>query len=253
MFDDEFTDQWAQIVALRDGTSVDLVPTSSLPAGNGVAAAPRGALATYTLDAGEFIQWQDSGEMSGSTLLASQPIAFYGGESPLLRDSSQPECENGASDNAHQQIPPIRALGSEYVGAPFRSRIAIPESVPYRFVGLVDGTTLSYDPPQPSAPVSLDEGAVADFEAISGGEFTLNGMRNRDLQPHFFPTPAPTATKRRRRSAWVSRRLRLLRAHGQLRKVPGTHRYLVTKTGRRVLTAVLTALRTTVRQLTPAA
>jgi hypothetical protein len=91
------------------------------------------------------------------------------------------------------------------------------------------------------------------LEAISGGEFTLNGMRNRDLQPHFFPTPAPTATKRRRRSAWVSRRLRLLRAHGQLRKVPGTHRYLVTKTGRRVLTAVLTALRTTVRQLTPAA
>lgn len=91
------------------------------------------------------------------------------------------------------------------------------------------------------------------LETISRGEFTVNGVRNRDLQAIFFPMPAPVPREARRRSAWVSRRLRLLRAHGLLRKVPGTHRYHVTKTGRRVLTATLTALRATVRQLTVAA
>lgn len=91
------------------------------------------------------------------------------------------------------------------------------------------------------------------LETISRGEYTLNGLRNRDLQQVFFSTPAATPREARRRSAWVSRRLRLLRAHGLLRKVSGTHRYLVTTSGRRVLTAILTALRSTVRQLTAAA
>ncbi len=91
------------------------------------------------------------------------------------------------------------------------------------------------------------------LEAVSRGEFTLNGVRNRDLQRVFFPEPAPTPADARRRSAWVSRRLRLLRAHGLLRKIAGTHRYHVTKAGRTMTTAILTALRSTVRQLTPAA
>jgi hypothetical protein len=91
------------------------------------------------------------------------------------------------------------------------------------------------------------------LETISRGEFTVNGVRNRDLQAVFFPTPAATRREARRRSAWVSRRLRLLRAHGLLRKVSHTHRYHITTTGRRVLTAILTALRATVRQLTAAA
>ena len=88
---------------------------------------------------------------------------------------------------------------------------------------------------------------------VSRGEFTLNGFRNRDLQAEFFD-PAPTDQReRRRRSAWVTRRLRLLRAHGLIRKISGTHRYQLTSSGRRAITAILTALRATVRQLTPAA
>ena len=88
---------------------------------------------------------------------------------------------------------------------------------------------------------------------MSRGEFTLNGFRNRDLQGIFFPYPAKTVKEARQRSAWVSRQLRLLRAHSLIRKVTGTHRYLVTPAGRPVITAVLTALGATVRQLTPVA
>jgi hypothetical protein len=175
------TEPWAQIVALEDGTSVEIVPSSALPAGGGVAAAPAGALATFELGAGEVIQWQPTLDWSGSALLASRPIAFYGGQSSFLRDSSQPECQNGASDNAHQQITPISALGSEYVAAPYHSRITIPESIPYRLVGIVNGTRLSYDPPQPAAPDVLSEGTVRDFESIDA--FTV---RSQDREHPFY-------------------------------------------------------------------
>jgi hypothetical protein len=91
------------------------------------------------------------------------------------------------------------------------------------------------------------------IQAISRGEFTINGVRNRDLQRLCFAEPAATPVEARRRSAWVSRKLRLLRAHGLLSKVTGTHRYQLTKAGRIATTAILTALRSSVRQLTAAA
>jgi hypothetical protein len=54
----------------------------------------------------------------------------------------------------------------------------------------------------------------------------------------------------RRRSTGVSRKLRLLRAHDVIRKVPHSHRYHVTPAGRTAITTVLMALQMTVRQLT---
>ncbi len=89
--------------------------------------------------------------------------------------------------------------------------------------------------------------------AISRGEFTLNGLRNRDLQRLLFEVPASAPQQARQRSAKVSRLLRLLRAHGLLNKVPRTHRYQVTAPGRKALTAILAARHATIAQLTKAA
>src|SRR5712691_6742300 len=91
------------------------------------------------------------------------------------------------------------------------------------------------------------------LQAISRGEFTLNGVRNRDLQRLCFAQPPTTPQDAHRRSAWASRKLRLLRAHGLIYKVSGTHCYHLTKAGRIATTAILTALRSSVRQLTQAA
>jgi hypothetical protein len=88
------------------------------------------------------------------------------------------------------------------------------------------------------------------IQAISRGEFTLNGLRNRDLQRLCFALPPATPAEARRRSAWVSRKLRLLRAHGLIYKITATHRYQLTKAGRIATTAILTALRSSIRQLT---
>ena len=91
------------------------------------------------------------------------------------------------------------------------------------------------------------------LETICRGEFVLNGFRNRDLQKFFFAEAAHDLREARRRSAWVSRKLRLLRAHGITRKVSGTYRYQLTETGRKAVAALLTALRSTVRELIPEA
>ena len=91
------------------------------------------------------------------------------------------------------------------------------------------------------------------LEAVSRGEFALNGFRNRDLRGIFFPRATASPEKARRRPASVSRKLRLLRAHGLITKITGAHRYQLSAAGRKAITAILTALQSTVRQLTPTA
>ena len=89
--------------------------------------------------------------------------------------------------------------------------------------------------------------------AIARGEFTVTGFRNRDLQHLLFSSPPRTHQEARRRSAWITRQLRLLRAHGLITKIAGTHRYQLTDSGRKITSAVLTALHATVQQLMPTA
>ncbi len=89
--------------------------------------------------------------------------------------------------------------------------------------------------------------------AVTRSEFVISGFRNRDLQTFFFSSPPKTEQEAHRRSAWMTRKLRLLRAHGLITKIAGTHRYQLTPSARKVNVAVLTALRCTVRQLTPLA
>jgi len=91
------------------------------------------------------------------------------------------------------------------------------------------------------------------LNAVSCGQFTLNGFRNRDLRALFFPRDANSLEQVRCRSAWVSRKLRRLRAHSLITKITGTHRYQLTTAGRKAVTAILSALRSTVSQLTPVA
>ena len=89
------------------------------------------------------------------------------------------------------------------------------------------------------------------LSAINHGEFTINGFRNRHLQALFFAKGTNDKHETRRRSAWISRKLRLLRAHALITKIHGTHRYQLTSIGRKIIVAILAALRSTVAQLTP--
>jgi len=86
------------------------------------------------------------------------------------------------------------------------------------------------------------------LQAVNRGEFAINGFRNRDLRALLYSVQAD-ATERRRQSAAVTRKLRLLRAHGLIQKIGGTHCYRLTAQGRRTVTAVLCAREASVQLL----
>jgi hypothetical protein len=100
---------------------------------------------------------------------------------------------------------------------------------------------------------ALNPHAPADaalLSAISRGEFTLNGFRNRDLRTLLFNKALASKSERHRQAAAVSRKLPLLRAHHLIRKVPCTHRYLLTKAGRIAVTALIAARIANTHELT---
>lgn len=91
------------------------------------------------------------------------------------------------------------------------------------------------------------------FRAVTRGEFNVNGFRNRDLQALLYDHPVESPEEQRRRSSKVTRLLRMLRAHGLIKKVAHTHRYILTAKGRQILPAILAVDRVPLAQLEPAA
>jgi hypothetical protein len=86
-------------------------------------------------------------------------------------------------------------------------------------------------------PLSAEDAVL--LTAVNDPKHTVSGLRNRDLVAMLYTQPARTKQEQRRRSARVTRLLRLLRAHGILQKVPKTHRYQVTAAARKTLTALV--------------
>jgi hypothetical protein len=96
-------------------------------------------------------------------------------------------------------------------------------------------------------PLAAQDAAL--LQAVSRHEFLINGLRNRDLRRLLYGAGPAPAAEQRRQSAAVTRQLRLLRGHGLIHKVPKTHRYMVSETGRQAITALLAARNATVEQL----
>jgi hypothetical protein len=88
-------------------------------------------------------------------------------------------------------------------------------------------------------PLAGDDARL--LEAVNRGEFHVNGFRNRDLRPLLYGDREVTREERRRQSSCVSRKLRMLRAHGLIHKVSKTHRYVLTTKGTQAVNALLAA------------
>ncbi|MEO7094351.1 MAG: IgGFc-binding protein, partial [Polyangiales bacterium] len=146
------------IVAWKDDTTVTLLPNALIKAGGGIPAVAAGEPLTVHLDQGEVLQITQDWELTGSPIEADKPIGLFAGHPCLSVPAGVNYC-----DHAEQQIPPIRALGSEYLAVMHRPRNAGAENPPWRIVGAVDGTVLTYDPPVPGAPRSVDQGQVLLF------------------------------------------------------------------------------------------
>jgi hypothetical protein len=167
-----------EIAARDDATHVTIRPTVAIVGGTGVPAAPANSNASYTLAKGQVLQLTQNAELNGSVITSDAPVGLWGGHTCMNVPNPMVAC-----DAAHQQIPPVQAMGNRYAAVRYRNRYPnIEESPPWRLVGGVDGTTLTYKPSQPAgAPSTLAEGQTAMFN--SPGQFTVE---SQDMDHPFY-------------------------------------------------------------------
>ena len=79
------------------------------------------------------------------------------------------------------------------------------------------------------------------LQIVSDPKWSLSGLRNRDILTRLYPEPANDAREQKRRTARVTRLIRLLRGHGVLEKIPHTHRYQINQEKRPNVQAILLA------------
>jgi hypothetical protein len=149
------------ILAREDNTEVTILPKVPIIGGGGVPAGGPNASQTVTLQKGQYVQYTQNEELSGSPVQSNKPVAMFGAASCMNIPVTEDACDTG-----HQQIPPIAALGHAYVGANHRHRTAAPETEPWRIMGAVNGTTLTWVPaPPPGAPSTIESGQMLEFAA----------------------------------------------------------------------------------------
>lgn len=86
---------------------------------------------------------------------------------------------------------------------------------------------------------------------LAKGEHSLCGFRNKHLREHLFAeSKSADESKRRKFSARTSRRIKLLRVHGLVKKVAGENRYMLTAKGREFASALIAASGVAVKELT---
>ena len=160
-----------ELVGQVDGTTVTIRPSAAITGGAGVAAAAQNVPTTYSLSKGQILQFTQDAELNGSPITSDQPIGVWGGATCLNIDVGIQAC-----DSAHQEIPPVKATGYRYAAVRYRNRFTgQEETVPWRMIGGVDGTTLTYSPSQPpGAPSTLSLGQVAEFD--TNGPFLVQSQ-----------------------------------------------------------------------------
>lgn len=167
------------LVAAENGTQITILPKKAIAGGTGVAAAAANAPKTYTINKGEQLVFMQTQLLDGSPIQSNKPIGMWASMNCFNVPASTPYC-----DSAHQQVPPVQALGSEYTLVRYRNRKAnsAEETPPWRLLGMVDGTTLTWEPSTPAgAPTTLNAGQLAVFNGA--GPYTV---RSQDEKHPFY-------------------------------------------------------------------
>ena len=90
------------------------------------------------------------------------------------------------------------------------------------------------------------------IQTIGNGNFIINGFRNKQIRENIFPDAADEK-ELKKASSKITRYLWILRAHGIIKKIPGTYRYQLTDQGRKIIPAVLKTMNLSMEQLSKVA
>ncbi|AKV00427.1 hypothetical protein AKJ09_07090 [Labilithrix luteola] len=154
-----------QIIADEDDTEVRMRASADISDGTDVLGTAAGYSQSWKLSRGQVLQFSQLKDLSGSAIETSKRVGVFGGTQCTNLPSSYSAC-----DLLQQQMPGLSRWGNEYTLVSYPSRIPsvlgqeVPESVPWRIVGAVDDTRLTYEPARPAgAPETLAAGQVAVF------------------------------------------------------------------------------------------
>ncbi len=78
------------------------------------------------------------------------------------------------------------------------------------------------------------------FQVILDGRWAVKGFRNRDIRPALTSRSVQSPNAGRRLAGRATHWLRLLRAHGLIRKLSRSRSYRMTSKGTQVMTTALT-------------
>jgi hypothetical protein len=156
------------IVAREDGTVVTLTPNATVNGGGGIPGGPANQPLMITLNKGQHAQITQTAELTGSSVSSNKPVGFMAGHTCMNMPVGTLFCDHG-----EQMVPPVKALGSRYVGVMYRPRVASETSTYWRVVGAVDNTQLTYST-NVGGPTTINKGQQVIFQ--TGTPFTVESQ-----------------------------------------------------------------------------
>jgi hypothetical protein len=144
------------IVAAADGTEVTLLPSVAVAGGGALPPGAANVPYTFTLNKGQQAQLTQQDDLTGTVIQSTKPVGLMAGHPCMRAPLGVAYCDHG-----EQMIPPVKALGSEYVGVMFKPRV-IGDAAIWRVVGVVEGTVLSYTN-DVGGPKAVSAGETIDF------------------------------------------------------------------------------------------
>ncbi len=130
------------LVARENGTTITLLPKTDITAGGGVMAATKNTQVKYTLNQGQTVHIMEKvdamgNDLTGSVVQSNVPIGVWG-EHFCMVQSNPPK---------------------------------------WRIVGMVNATSLTYDPPVAAGPKTLQRGELVEFDGPEA--FRIKGQDNQ--------------------------------------------------------------------------
>jgi len=193
MFGENNYRSYVTVVGTQDGTEVTVIPSTAVIAGGGVPDVGAGTPYTATLNDGDVLQLSsasDAGDMTGTYVESSAPVAVFGGtecsDIPYLCDwcrdvfGNPPGGEHRENtcawcDHLEEQMFPLTTWGKTMVAArvPVRSSGGVAEAAFWRVIASEDATTVNINaragltlrfPPGYGTPATLARGQILEFE-----------------------------------------------------------------------------------------
>ena len=153
---------FATVIATQEGqTNVTVQPASAVLQGQGVSPIPKNGTKSFVLNQGEVLNLETEGsegaDLTGTIITASQKVNVFGGH----------ECANiqipwERCDHIEQQLYPLQAWGTHYIGDPFEPRNQHHEDT-WRIVAGANNVTVTLDPPV-AGPYTMNKGQWVEFD-----------------------------------------------------------------------------------------